>query len=190
MGLLTLLSALLGACQGGGGDREQPGDTPNPVLADLLQKAIDAEIGRMNPVWAPGLLPQAPQQARAWLGEIDEVVARCRYGPGNRTKSNLLEYDVRLRSGEQIQDVYSGLRCLYGTARPLVMRVRFEAGQVREVLTDGREREASTTAASNELRQFAHSVVRLDWDRRESLYFPPAKTPQDIAREWTPPPPR
>lgn len=188
MGLLTLLSALLGACQGRGGDREQPGDTPNPVLADLLQKAIDAEIGRMNPVWAPGLLPQAPQQARAWLGEIDEVVARCRYGPGNRTKSNLLEYDVRLRSGEQIQDVYSGLRCLYGTAPPLVMRVRFETGQVREVLTDGREREASTTAASNELRQFAHSVVRLDWDRRESLYFPPAKTPQDIAREWTPPP--
>ena len=97
---------------------------------------------------------------------------------------------MRLRSGEQIQDVYSGLRCLYGTARPLVMRVRFEAGQVREVLTDGREREASTTAASNELRQFAHSVVRLDWDRRKSLYFPPAKTPQDIAREWAPPPSR
>lgn len=188
MGLLTVLSALLGACQVDGGEREQPGDRPNPVLADLLQKAIEAEIGRMNPVWSPGLLPQAPQQARAWLGEIDEVVARCRYGPGNRTKSNLLEYDVRLRSGEQIQDVYSGLRCLYGTARPLVMRVRFEAGQVREVLTDGREREASTTAASNELRQFAHSVVRLDWDRRKSLYFPPAKTPEDIAREWAPPP--
>jgi hypothetical protein len=111
-------------------------------------------------------------------------VARCRYGPDNHTKANLLEYDIALRGGEVLRGVYSGQRCLYPMAPPLIMRVRFDGGSVREVLTDGRERSAPVDAAMNEMNQFAHSVVQADWQRRPALYFPPDKTPEEIAREW------
>lgn len=179
---LAFLTTLLVACTGG--EPELPGDQPNARLATLLETSIDEEIRRMNPVWAPGLLPQAPEQARAWLREIDQVVARCRYGPRNQSKANLLEYDITLRQGAPIIGVFSGQRCLYGVARPLVMRVRFVDGRVDQVTSDGREREAPVDAALGELRQFAHSVVRADWSRRPAHYFPPDQTPADIAREW------
>ena len=180
--VLASLTNLLAACTQGA--REMPGSRANAVLAQLLQAEIDAEIGRMNPTWSPGLIPQAPDNARAWLGEIDDVVARCRYGPRNHSKHNLMEYDVTLRGGERVTDVFSGQRCLYGVAPPLVMRVRFAQGRVGEVLTDGRELQAPVEAAVPELRKLAESVVRVDWARRPALYFPPEKSAADIARDW------
>jgi len=180
--VLASLTNLITACTEG--TREMPGSQANAVLAQLLQGEIDAEVGRMNPTWSPGLIPQAPDNARAWLGEIDDVVARCRYGPRNRSKHNLMEYDVTLRGGERINGVFSGQRCLYGVAQPLVMRVRFAQGRVGEVLTDGRERRAPVEAAVPELQKLAESVVRIDWMRRPALYFPPEKSAADIAREW------
>lgn len=184
--LLSTLTAFLTACTGG--TPETPGDQSSPVLATLLQKALEAEIARMNPVWAPGLLPSAPKTAREWLMTVDEVVARCRYGPGNRTKGNRLEYDLRLHSGEQVLGIQSGQRCLYGFAPPLVMRVRLEDGQVRDAQTDGRERQSPVDAISPEVQQFARSLIRADWKRRPGLYFPPEKSAEDIAREWAQPP--
>lgn len=188
MALLTSLTAVLAACTGG--TPETPGDQSNPMLAGLLQKALDAEVGRMNPVWAPGLLGSAPASAREWLANIDEVVARCRYGPRNRSKHNVLEYDLTLRGGEKVLDVYSGQRCLYGLVRPLVMRVRLENGQVQDVLTDGRERQSPVDAVSPEVQQFARSLIQADWKRRPAHYFPPEKSKADIAREWRVPPTR
>src|SRR4051794_19653289 len=106
--ILASLAAYLSACTGR--VPEQPGEVPNAKLAEMINTGIEEEIRRMNPVWSPGLLPQAPEHARQWLQEIAEVVARCRYGPANRSKSNLLEYDITLGSGERVQDIYSGQR--------------------------------------------------------------------------------
>ena len=180
--ILASLLAYLQACTGR--VPEQPGDQPNPKLAEMINTGFAEEIGRMNPVWSPGLLPQAPEHARQWLQEIAEVVARCRYGPSNRSKSNLLEYDITLRSGEQVQSVYSGQRCLYDVARPLVMRVRFDGGRAGTVTTDGRERALPVDASLAETRLFAQTVLRADWSRRPARYFPPDKTADEIAREW------
>jgi hypothetical protein len=180
--ILASLAAYLSACTGR--VPEQPGDVPNEKLAEMINSGIEEEIRRMNPTWSPGLLPQAPEQARQWLREIAEVVARCRYGPANRSKGNLLEYDITLGSGERIEAVPSGQRCLYDVARPLVMRVRFDAGRAGAVMTDGRERALPVDASLAETRLFAQSVLRADWSRRPARYFPPDKTAEEISRGW------
>jgi hypothetical protein len=166
------------------GEREVPGAQPNPKLAELLNAALQEQIRMMNPIWAPGLLPQAADNARQWLGEIDEVVARCRYGPRNMSKQNRLEYDITLRSGALIESVFSGQRCLYGFAQPLVMRVRFDQGRVVQALTDGREMKQSIEAAQGEINLLAEKVVRADWLQRRERYFPPSKTSEEIRQEW------
>lgn len=181
--MLPSLIALLAACTGG--TPEVPGDLPNPKLAEMIDTAIAEEIARMNPVWSPGLLPQAPEQARRWIQDIEEVVARCSHGPGVRSERNRLEYDLTLRDGQVITGVHSGQRCLYDVARPLVMRVKFAQGRADTVLTDGREREHPVDAARSETGLLARRLVRLDWDRRPHLYFPPDKSASDIAREWS-----
>jgi hypothetical protein len=180
--ILASLAAYLSACTGR--VPEQPGDQPSPRLAELINGAIAREIAGMDPALLPGLLPQAGEQARRWLQEISQVVARCRYGPGNNSKSNLLEYDIVLASGEQITGVYSGQRCYYPVARPLVMRVQFQGGQVREVTTDGRERERPVDASLGEIQQFAERVLRADWKRSPTRYFRAAKSSDEAAREW------
>ena len=180
--ILASLAAYLSACTGR--VPEQPGDLPNEKLAEMINTGIDEEIRRMNPTWSPGLLPQAPEQARQWLREIAEVVARCRYGPANRSKGNLLEYDITLGSGERIEGVHSGQRCLYDVARPLVMRVRFDGGRAGTVTTDGRERALPVDASLAETRLLAQSVLRADWSRRPARYFPPDKSAEEIAKEW------
>ena len=182
--ILASLAAYLSACTGR--TPEQPGDTPSPKLVELINGAIAREIAGMDPALLPGLLPQAGDEARRWLQEISQVVARCRYGPGNNSKSNLLEYDITLASGEQITGVYSGQRCYYPVAKPLVMRVQFQGGRVREVTTDGRERERPVDASLGEIQQFAERVLRADWKRSPARYFRPAQGGNDAAREWDP----
>jgi hypothetical protein len=180
--LMPVLLSLLASCFYG--EREVPGASPNPKLAELLNAALQEQIRMMNPIWAPGLLPQAPDNARLWLSEIDEVVARCRYGPRNNSKHNLLEYDIALRSGAMIEDVFSGQRCLYGFAQPLVMRVRFDQGRVVQALTDGRELKQSIDATKGEINLFAEKVIRTDWHQRRERYFPRSKTSEEIHQEW------
>ncbi len=179
---MPALLGLLASCFYG--EREVPGALPNPKLAELLNAALQEQIRMMNPTWSPGLLPQAPDNARLWLSEIDEVVARCRYGPRNSSKSNQLEYDITLRNGEVIESVYSGRRCLYGFAQPLVMRVRFDQGRVVQALTDGRELKQSIYTAKSEIDLLAEKVIRVDWSQRKERYFPRDKTPEEVRQEW------
>lgn len=179
---ISFLTALLSACTDGA--VEVPGDVPNPKLAEMINISLDEEIRRMNPTWAPGLIPQAAASARLWLKEINEVVSHCKYGPRNSSKFNLLEYDVALNSGDVVKDVFTGQRCIYDVSLPLVMRVRFVEGKVIEVFTDGRERGAPVDAALSETNQFAESVIRVDWSRNRARYFPASKTEAQISDEW------
>jgi hypothetical protein len=176
------LSTMIGACADG--PAEKPGSLSNPKLAELANIGLKEQVRLMNPVRAPGLIPQAAANANLWLTEIDEVVAHCKYGPRNNSKSNLLVYEVTLNTGEVIKDVSSGQRCFYEVAKPLVMRVRFKAGIVNEVLTDGRELTSPVAAARGEMNQFAESVVRVDWRRNAQRYFTAKKSDSEISDEW------
>ena len=181
---IPFLTALLNACTDG--PLEMPGNLPNPRLVELINISLDEQVKRMDPGWSRGFLPQAAGNARMWLQEVNDVVARCRYGPRNHSKFNLLEYDILLNSGEVIKDLYTGQRCTYQISPPLVMRVRFERGRVVEALTDGRERNAPVASAKGEIDLLAKGVLRADWSRRQSLYFLPDKTAAEISKEWQP----
>ncbi len=180
---ISFLTALLNACTDG--PVEVPGSLPNPKLAEMINVSLDEQIKRMDPGWSPGFLPQAASNARLWLQEINEVVARCRHGPRNNSKFNLLEYDITLRTGEVIKDVYTGQRCVYEVGSPLVMRVRFAGGRVVEALTDGRELKSPVARAKGEIDQLSKGVVRADWQRRNARYFSPGKTASEISKEWS-----
>lgn len=182
MMVLSSLTAFISACTDG--PVEMPGNLSNPKLVELINVSLQEQVRLMNPVWAPGLIPQAAANAQLWLTEINEVVAHCRYGLRNSSKFNLLVYDITLNRGEVIKDVYSGQRCIYDIARPLVMRVRFKAGVVNEVLTDGRELATPVDAARSEINQFSESVVRVDWRRNAFRYFPASKSDAEISDEW------
>ena len=178
----AFLAALLNACTDG--PVEVPGSLANPKLAELINASLDAQIKRMDPNWSRGYLPQAASNARLWLEEVDEVVARCRYGPRNSSKFNLLEYDVTLRSGEVVKDIYTGQRCFYEVGAPLVMRARFAGGRVVEVLTDGRERNAPVASAKGDIDLLAKGVLGVDRERRSARYVSPGKTASEISKEW------
>ena len=179
---IPFLTALLNACIDG--PVEVPGSLPNPKLAEMINTSLDAQIKRMEPGWSPAFLPQAAANARLWLREINDVVARCRYGPRNNSKFNLLEYDITLVGGEMIKDVYTGQRCFYELSSPLVMRVRFAEGRVVETLSDGRERKLPTDSAKGDVALLAKSVLLVDRQRRNARYFSPGKTASDISKEW------
>jgi hypothetical protein len=163
---------------------EVPGQLANPKLAQLINTSLQQEAARMVPSNYPGLTAEASKNTLIWFTEIREVVARCRYGPRNDSKFNLLVYDITLRTGAVIESVYTGRRCLYGMELPLVMRVRFENGQVVEALTDGRELKQSVQTVKGELLLFAETIIRTDWRRNPARYFPPNKTESQILDEW------
>lgn len=179
------LCAALGACGFGAGP-EVPGDQPNPMLAAMASEHLDGALRRLDPRWVAQLQPGAQAQAQQWLGEIAEVVARCRYGPGDRSRGNLMEYDITLASGEVLRDVQGFRRCSYDLRPPLVMRVRFRDGRVDAVLTDGRERRFPPDDARNDLNTLVDAILRADQTRRPALYFPPGMTQADLDRLWTP----
>jgi len=177
-------AALLCACTDA--PRELPGNLQSPGLARMLNDALAAEFRRMEvPDEAMRFKPDAAVQTRRWLGGLKEVVARCRHGPDNDTKANLLEYDIRLQDGTSIENVYSGRNCAYWSElRPLVMRVRWENGRVAEVLTDGRESRSPPSFFQNDATSLVIAVLRTDRARHAAAYFEIAPTTADNARAW------
>ena len=182
MTILAFFSTLLMACNGG--EPEKPGNVPNPKLVELINASFEQQMGRMNPRWSRAYLPQASDNARLWLGQVDHVVTHCRYGPGSDSKFNLLEYDITLTNGELIKNVYTGLRCQYKLSSPLVMHLSFSNGQAASALTDGRERKRPMRESMGEINLLVETILGVDQSRRPSLYYPPAKTAKEFADEW------
>ncbi|MEO6953383.1 MAG: hypothetical protein ABI321_16400 [Polyangia bacterium] len=93
-----VVTALLAAC--GGHTREQPGIIPNPVMAQMMEDALELELSRVaQQVSESRMRPNAADQTRSWLQGVAEVVARCRRPPSDQSKFNLMEYDITLRTG-------------------------------------------------------------------------------------------
>jgi hypothetical protein len=163
---------------------EEPGQLANPKLAHFLNEALQKELQSMSPKTYPGLIPDASKNSQLWLTEIQEVVARCRYGPRSSSKFNLLEYDITLRNGQSINSVYTGQRCVYSIELPLVMRIQFENGQITQAFSDGRELKRSVDTIKGDVLLFAEKIIRADLTRNRSRYFPVGKTEAQIRDEW------
>ncbi|MEO7242693.1 MAG: hypothetical protein ABIW85_07240 [Variovorax sp.] len=182
---LAFLSTLFGAVSARGAP-EQPGDRSNPRLAQLVAQSLEDQLHGMRPE-VQHLIAAAPTHAKAWLREIAQVVARCRGGPSDQSKLNLLEYDVTLASGEKLESVYTGHRCVYvGTLRPMVMRVVFDNGVATEAFTDGRELALSVDSAKVECDLMARSLLKIDRMRRPERYFVPGPSAAQIEEQWKP----
>lgn len=181
---IAALSNMLSACLAS--EPEKPGNRSNLKLASLIQDALSKEIASMNPTWAPGLKTSANLVASDWLNQIDEVTSRCRYGPDDFSKSNKLEYDIKLKSGESIKGIYSGMVCQYqtGFGKPLIMKVVFKDGKVINAFTDGRETNEPISYSQSWINNCAEKIIRADWKRRPDFYFKESKTKEQIRKEW------
>ncbi|RKG71896.1 hypothetical protein D7V88_39005 [Corallococcus terminator] len=184
---------LLCACDG---DIEVPGTLPNPKLAQMMNRELDRELLRFGTENATALQMKGPQpyiaeageNGRRWLQEISSVVSRCRHGMRNESKSNLMEYDITLKSGVQLKGVYTGTNCAYWSKlRPLVLRANFEDGRVTEVFTDGRERQSPVDFYKTDTMNFAKYVLRADQSRNPANYRPAPASKADIAKQWDTP---
>lgn len=166
--------------------REAPGNRLSPGLARMINDALTAELKRVPELHAAAELGvTASLVAREWLAEVKEVVARCRRGPDDETKWNLMEYDVSLYGGGSVEGLYSGLICEYGSKLPpLVMRVRWSDGQVVDVLTDGRERGASPSTFEKDAAGIAAAVIRAGQDRKVDPPIPPMLSATENTRAW------
>lgn len=182
MMVLSSLAGLLSGCTDG--PVEMPGNLSNPKLVELINSGIEEDIDGMNSKSPRGFIPQARANARLWLKDINEVVARCRYGPDNHSRFNLFEYDIKLTNGEVLQSVFSSRRCRYNADIPLVMRVKFKLGQAVEVFTDGRELKQPVEKARPDIQALIDTVVKADLRRNPARYFQPDKTAEQIAKEW------
>jgi hypothetical protein len=165
---------------------EKPGDVSNPKLAEMFQKAFEKEIAGMNPTWKPGLRPGSDLLAKGWLSQIREISSQCKFGPDNLTKFNRLEYLVRLKNGETITNVYSGLLCQYqpGFGKPLISIVTLENGRVINAKTDGRERDQPVSYANEWVNNLAEIILGIDQTRRSTLYFGTANSKEQNRKEW------
>ncbi|WP_244224426.1 hypothetical protein [Corallococcus sicarius] len=166
---------------------EEPGNLSSPTLARLLNESIDAALAEMNPMHAPGLIPEAAANSRVFLRELKEVVARCRMGRLEpNQKYNRLEYHLVRVDGVRLKPIVSGVGMGCGT-NPLIFRATFKDGRVAEAFTDGRERQYSVAEVSHRVREFGKNVTWSDWGYHRERYFPPeppAPPPQDVAKEW------
>ncbi|CAM3783379.1 hypothetical protein [Corallococcus soli] len=164
---------------------ELPGDIPSPTLADLLNASVDEELRQMNPMWSPGLIPEAAANARTFLGELREVVVRCEKGSWSYgDKYNAVKYDLLFVDGRKLEGAASGSRC---GSNPLILRATFQDGRVVQVTTDGRERAWPVERAQGRVAEFGERVLRVDWSLHRARYFPPRPpepTQEDIAKQW------
>jgi len=177
-------AAVLAAC--GGQAREQPGTIPNPLLAQMMEDALALELTRIEQqVSNKKMRPDAASQTRSWLQEVAEIVARCRHAPSDQSKFNLMEYDITLRTGERIENIYSGHNCAYWSEyRPLLMRVRLEQGRFADVLTDGRERKHPPAFFKNDAVNLVAALLKTGRARAPALYFFSQPSAADIAQQW------
>lgn len=166
------------------GTAEEPGNLSNPKLVELVNAAIDQDITSSSYPAAPGMLPGSGAQSRQWLKEIAVASLHCNCNPENEGKENKRLIDITLANGTVLKDIYTGDRCFYPLGKPLIMKVVFKEGKVVDVFTDGSEKKESVDYFQGDIYMFAQHVIREDWKRRQSLYFPREKTAAEKAKEW------
>jgi hypothetical protein len=163
---------------------EKPGSLTNPKLVELINQQVENQLRAIDPKKLAAFRSDARINVEIWLSSIDEAIARCRHGPGDDTKSNMLVLDIETKTGISIKELYTGQRCFYQLSKPLVMRVKFEKGRAIDAKTDGRELKSSVSVVKGEIAEFAHILVRADFSRNRGQYFIPEKSEREIAEEW------
>ncbi len=161
---------------------DMPGELSNPKLVAMFNEYIDGlDRGSLDASSLPGLIPEAAANARAWFGEVREVVIRCRYGASY--KYNWFMYDLTLADGQSFTDqIASTDRCSddYQTA----MRVRFEGGRVVDVKTDGSELGRPPGQAAVNVGRTIESLIDHDRERHRERYFKPVPRQPTPAEQW------
>jgi len=161
---------------------DMPGELSNPKLVAMFNEQIDGlERGDLDASRFPGVLPEAGANARQWLGEVREIVVRCRYGASY--KFNWFMYDLTLASGEVVANqIASTDRCSddYQTA----MRVTFEAGRAVDVKTDGSELARPPDQARGTLALALSAAIGHDKDARPARYYKRNPPPPPPAEQW------
>lgn len=158
-----------------------PGDISSPKLAAMFNQAIDEfERDLLSPAIHPGYHDGAAASGRAWLEQVDQAESYCvRSGRFSRTAA-----DIRLRDGQVLAErTVDTTSCT--AAGTIEMRVRFAAGRVVDVQTDGSELQGTPDSARRAVQALLLEVVQVDMDTNQVGYFRSAveKKPS-LADQW------
>ena len=149
---------------------------PNNVMARLITQVLQAEIGAVEAKSAPDsqdhFIPAAAENTREWIAEVDQVVARCRNGKEGKGRFNSIVYDVKLKEGRVIDNVYSSARCGLNGIQPLEMWVSFRGDKVTVEL-DEKDKSVSAGINHKDAVNLVKTLLKIDRTLRPNRYYAP-----------------
>jgi hypothetical protein len=162
-------------------------DKENNKIGILFEKAIAEEKERIaNGREYPGIKPDCIKRMNTYLNSIKHIESYASKGTASNDKFNQVEIKITFNDGTIANKIYTGKRVVqaYGMGAQFLVKMELADGKVVKSYTNGAEKNNSPDYIRGDIALIKEKVLRYDWKINRNDYFYPAKTQEDVEKEW------
>lgn len=161
-------------------------DKQNDKVGILFEQAISKEKQRIESKWYNGLMPSCTKRMEEYFKSIKIIESYASEGTSSNDKFNKLEVRITFNDGKVVEELYTGVRVVqtFGMGAQLLVKMEFIDGKVVKTLTNGAELNNSPNSIIPDIEQITKAVLGYDREINRTFYYYPAKTQEDINKEW------
>ena len=161
-------------------------DKENSKISILYENILKEETDRINRNWYGGIMSTATEQIDKFHKTLKEVESYASKGTESSDKYNKVEVKMLFNDGSSVTELYTGKRVLqsYGMGMQFLVRLIFKDGKIVQSFTNGVEKDRSPAEIKLYLLDIQTAMMSYDKKKNHSKYYHPAKTQNDVDKEW------
>jgi hypothetical protein len=161
-------------------------DKQNDKIGMLFEQAIAKEKARIENGFYRGLMPNCTIRIEEYLQSIKIIESYASKGTESNDKFNKLEVRITFNDGKVADKLYTGVRVVqaYDLGTQLLVKMELNNGKVLKTYSNGAELNTAPENIAPDIESIKGAVLNYDRRINKSAYYYPAKTQEDIKKEW------
>jgi hypothetical protein len=161
-------------------------DKQNDKVGILFEQAIEKEKLRIENKFYAGLMPSCTKRIDEYFKSIRIIESYASKGTSSKDKFNKLQVRIIFNDGKVAEELYTGVRVVqaYGMGAQLLVKMELINGAVVKTYTNGAELNNAPQSFVPDIENIKNAVLSYDREINKNAYYYPAKTQEDIQKEW------
>lgn len=160
-------------------------DQPNDKMIPMFNIEIDRQIEEhTQSIDHRGYSKESRQNTINYLKSLRSIEGYARYGVKSTKARNYIELKIEFSNGKVVDQIYTGQSISGYMAPSLLIKVNMINGKAVKVYTNGQERKNVPESSIPDIRLMIDKAIAYDIIQHRDAYFVPAKTQEEINKEW------
>jgi hypothetical protein len=161
-------------------------DKQNDKVGILFEQAVTKEKLSIENKFYAGLMPSCTKRIEEYFKSIKIIESYASKGTSSKDKFNKLQVRITFNDGKVAEELYTGIRVVqaYGMGAQLLVKMELINGTVVKTYTNGAELDKDPKSIVPDIENIKKAVLGYDREINRNAYYYPAKTQDDIKKEW------